>query len=306
MSCNDLFKIDATLVANEFLDKYMPAANGDYVKVYLYLLRNRAEGIDLESIAESLALTEGDVRRAIRYWEKCGILSLNGKSDESAKVGKEGRAAKAGKAEDAGVTDTEHEVPRAKASRRLGSLSDENKESVSESASERSAKTKTAAAKTAESESEAITRDPDKELRDHYRRTEGKATLNRLSEDAEFKQLLFMVQKYRSKILTEQDEQVLAYLYDGLHLPFDVLDYLVQYCVETNHSSMRYIEKTGLDWATIGIRTVKEAKRRTKEFDRIRTESSKRAQAAKNKQGMTGEARDLDSWLNEVVQRNIQ
>lgn len=36
MTYKDSFKIDVTLVANEFLDKYMPGANGDYVKVYLY------------------------------------------------------------------------------------------------------------------------------------------------------------------------------------------------------------------------------------------------------------------------------
>ncbi len=298
MSCNDLFKIDATLVANEFLDKYMPAANGDYVKVYLYLLRNRGEGIDIETIAECLALTEGDVRRAIRYWERCGILSLNGRTDEI------------GRSSGAEAADETENAPRTRASRRHKSVQDAVGESASDGDTAQSDRTRLAAADAAETESEpktqTVSRDPDKELRDHYRRTEGKATLNRLASDAEFKQLLFMVQKYRSKILTEQDEQVLAYLYDGLHLPFDVLDYLVQYCVETNHSSMRYIEKTGLDWATIGIRTVKEAKRRTKEFEKLRSESSKRSQTARNKQGMTGETRDLDSWLNEVVQRNIQ
>ena len=83
MSYTDLFQIDATVVANEFLDKYMPKANGDYVKVYLYLLKNRVNGIDVETIAEHLQLTEGDVRRAIRYWEEQGIVSVG----ETAKTG---------------------------------------------------------------------------------------------------------------------------------------------------------------------------------------------------------------------------
>lgn len=30
---------ESTVVSNVFLDYYMPAANGSYVKVYLYLLR---------------------------------------------------------------------------------------------------------------------------------------------------------------------------------------------------------------------------------------------------------------------------
>ena len=37
--CND-FPGDYTLISNYFLDVCMPQANGEFVKVYLYLLRN--------------------------------------------------------------------------------------------------------------------------------------------------------------------------------------------------------------------------------------------------------------------------
>ena len=33
-----------TVVSNEFIDRYMPSANGAFVKVYLYLLRHQGEG----------------------------------------------------------------------------------------------------------------------------------------------------------------------------------------------------------------------------------------------------------------------
>lgn len=36
------FEVNATMVANEFIDRYMAVANGEYVKVYLYLLSRRA------------------------------------------------------------------------------------------------------------------------------------------------------------------------------------------------------------------------------------------------------------------------
>ena len=291
MSCNDVFRIDATLVANEFLDKYMPSANGDYVKVYLYLLRNRTDTVDVESIAEFLELTEGDVRRAVRYWEKCGILSLNNKSE----------------ADDRG--DSTAHGKASGTSGRAGAVRSGRSESGFGTESVTGCNTKAESGFKAESASETVNSssvDANGEIRSRYKRTEGKNILNRLNEDAEFKQLLFMVQKYRSKILTESEEQVLAYLYDGLHLPFDVMDYLVQYCVETNHNNMRYIEKTGLDWANIGIRTVKEAKRRTREFDKLKSESSARNAMKKQKDGIQGETKDLDSWLNELTQRNIQ
>ena len=60
----------ATLVANEFIDRYMPSANGEYVKVYLYLLRHAEEEITTAEIADALELTEGDVRRALTRWKR--------------------------------------------------------------------------------------------------------------------------------------------------------------------------------------------------------------------------------------------
>ena len=35
------------MVANEFIDRYLADANGEYVKVYLYLLRHASEKLDV-------------------------------------------------------------------------------------------------------------------------------------------------------------------------------------------------------------------------------------------------------------------
>ena len=74
------FEIHATLVADEFIDTYMASANGEYVKVYLYILRHQNEKVDLPSIADALNHTEADVRRALAYWEKMGVLGDLGDS----------------------------------------------------------------------------------------------------------------------------------------------------------------------------------------------------------------------------------
>ena len=71
------FGVEATLVANEFIDRYMADANGEYVKVYLYLLRHHQEKLDVGQIADALNHTEADVRRALSYWEKLGALTLS-------------------------------------------------------------------------------------------------------------------------------------------------------------------------------------------------------------------------------------
>lgn len=62
------------MVANEFIDRYMAVANGEYVKVYLYLLRHDGREITVGEIADALNHTESDVKRAIAYWVRLGVL----------------------------------------------------------------------------------------------------------------------------------------------------------------------------------------------------------------------------------------
>ena len=54
-----------TVVSNEFIDNYMARANGEYVKVYLYLLRHQQEEVSIGQIADALNHTEADVQRAL-------------------------------------------------------------------------------------------------------------------------------------------------------------------------------------------------------------------------------------------------
>lgn len=69
---------DVTIISNIFIDNYMPHANGEYVKTYLYLLRavSTGEALSITSIADKLNYTERDVLRALKFWEQQGILSL--------------------------------------------------------------------------------------------------------------------------------------------------------------------------------------------------------------------------------------
>ena len=71
----DRLSMGVTPVADAFIDNYMAAANGEYVKVYLYILRHQnQEDLTLEQIADALNHTEADVKRAINYWQKAGVL----------------------------------------------------------------------------------------------------------------------------------------------------------------------------------------------------------------------------------------
>lgn len=78
-----------TSVPNYFLDEYMPKANGEFVKVYLYLLRcltANTEALSISLIADQLKYTEADVMRALRYWEQEGLLILHFNKEELSRV----------------------------------------------------------------------------------------------------------------------------------------------------------------------------------------------------------------------------
>ena len=72
---DDRLAVHATCISNDFLDKYMADANGDYIKVYLFIQRHRGEQFEVRDVADALNLTDHDIERAVRYWEKQGIFS---------------------------------------------------------------------------------------------------------------------------------------------------------------------------------------------------------------------------------------
>ena len=76
---------DVTIIPNSFIDQFMPSANGDYVKVYLYLLRcfsGNCPEVTISSIADRLDNTEKDIIRALTYWEKLNLLKLSRNSQK--------------------------------------------------------------------------------------------------------------------------------------------------------------------------------------------------------------------------------
>lgn len=75
---------NVTVISNVFLDNYMIKANGEYVKVYLYLLRCLSDNdkeLTIGYLADVLEHTENDIIRAIKYWAGQGLLTVeyNGK-----------------------------------------------------------------------------------------------------------------------------------------------------------------------------------------------------------------------------------
>lgn len=215
---------DYTLVSNIFIDTYMPSANGEFVKVYLYLLKcvsaNQAQ-LSVSAMADLFNQTENDIIRAVRYWEKTGVLHAEWDSAGSLR----------------GIS-----FPALSTAAKYESFA--KPEPLAES--EHLAKSEPAA---------AFTPAP--------KTSYSPLQIQELSSQEDFKMLLGLVGAYLGTTLTATDIQTLAYIYDSLNFSFDLIDFLVEYCVSKGHKNMRYIEKVALNWAELNITTVKEAKQFT-------------------------------------------
>ena len=73
----DFMLFDVTPVENLFITEHMPAAPGDYVRVYLYglmLCRYPDEDMSAANLAKALNMKEEEILEAFRYWERAGLV----------------------------------------------------------------------------------------------------------------------------------------------------------------------------------------------------------------------------------------
>lgn len=231
-----------TSVSNIFISEYVPGANGEFVKVYLYLLHLmslRSNNISISLLADTFNQTEADIMRALRYWDSLDVISLsfngpgNGLSNIVLRdIKHTGQAANA-------MAD-----PIAAESASVNSTSSYQTETVR-------------AAKPDIKQTEVIyTAEPSKV-------SYSKEQLNGFLANDNFSMLLFVIEQYMGRPLSTKETNSIVYFYDGLKLSTDIIEYLFEYCVEHNKKSINYIEKVALSWASKNIHTIAEAKEET-------------------------------------------
>ena len=176
---------NTTVLENEFIDKHMAKANGEYVKVYLFLLRHlKGPGNipTISQIADALDDTEKDVIRALNYWKNQGLLDYEIRTEAPAAV-------------------PSAEIP-------ASDVSD----------------------------------------------------IERFRSRKEFREILHVTEQYLQKTLSHTEMDAITYFYESLGMSADLIEYLIEYCVENNHKSIHYIRKVALSWHEQNITTVAQAK----------------------------------------------
>lgn len=264
-----------TAVSNTFIDEYMGTASGEYVKVYLYLLRHAGKNVEIPDIAEALNHTEADVRRALAYWERAGVLTSE----------KEEPAAGEAAVTREDLTDAGYIIPE---SRRNYRDSDVEGRMPEESAAD--------SGKQLQGSERGMAKQPGTidipDAGNSYDR------MKRLSADEEFSALLYAVQQYLGKTFSAIECEKFAYFYDVLHMSCELLEYLAEYCAEGGHTSIRYIEKVALNWYQAGIHTRDEAREHSTRYSKD-TSAVMKAFGIMGRNAGTAEQEFIRRWFKE-------
>ncbi len=214
-----------TMLSNRFIDEYMTDANDAQIKVYLYLLRCAGTGLPsgISAIADRFNYTEKDILRALQYWDKKHVISML--YDDTGKL--------------VGI--------------RLENLDARAADIISmPETAQPSPAPIPAAPVTAAASSAAEEPVYDKSV----------ITLDQIKafkQQAETSELVFITEQYLGKPLSSENIRSIIFMTDILQFSTDLIDYLVQYCVDRGKKDFRYIEKVAINWAQAGVSTPKEA-----------------------------------------------
>lgn len=245
------FQTNVTLITNDFIDHYMTHANGEFVKVYLFLLRHLNDpysAITISTIADSLNNTESDILRAFRYWETEGLLVVERDSDDRI-IGLE--LAKGSVANDT----ADFDMPASAA---------EN--STSPAAFESELPTPAVTPLTAEDSWNSPVQEKVSRRTVKQPVVSKAIPLDSFKAQKELKSLLFIAEQYLGKTLSHNDVEAITYFYDTLGMSARLIEYLIESCVESGHKSMHYIQKVAISWVDDGITTVEAARHRSANY----------------------------------------
>lgn len=272
-----------TIISNHFINIYMPQANGEFVKVYLYLLHmtQDAASFSLASIADIFDCTERDITRALRYWEKAGLMQL---TYDNRKL--------------TGITFCEFPVVD-KITPPQETLASEE---VSAAAEPELPQPQPEIAAEPSPQPEAVAKPPaaKTETPVETRRELSAGKKKELQEKEDVRQFLYIAEQYLGRTLTRTDIDNLLYYYAELNFSADLIEYLVEYCVSKGSRSTRYIETVALAWAEEGISSVKEAKKSTNMYNK-KYFTILKALGVKNRNPVDAEVKFMDNWLRDLA-----
>ena len=266
---------EQTVVSNCFIDDYMAEANDAQLKIYLFLIRMMSANLptSVTDIADKFNYTEKDVLRALMYWESRQLLAL----EYDAAHNLSGIQVLSLDNPYEQVRTAPRITPVLSFIRPASMQSGMTAPRPMAAASAMSAQNPmTARMNAAPAQMQAsptgtatITEYPTRELSSQPEKPSYTMDdLKNFKNNDEVQQLLFVTEQYLGRQLTRGDMETILFLYDRLGFSADLIDYLVQHCVERGKKDFRYMEKVALSWAEQGITDPKQAQLASKKYDK--------------------------------------
>lgn len=254
-------KAEITCVPNAFIDEYLAEASGEYVRVYLYLLRHLRENLKIHSIADALNLTDYDIKRAIFYWEKRGIF----KEGTAKAVEEEIRSEEAARL-------SEEVLHRKQANNftKLSFFAEKNQKHLP----------------LTDKNSSLAEQNVSFTQRNLLPIEEKMQEIN----EEEFEGILYVAQYLLPGGVSRSHIQKFEYMVEYLGMSSELIEFLLDYCASIGKTSPRYIESVALDWHEKRIQTVKQAKSLIEQFDL--TKKSRKQNARQENAGKSEEKKN--------------
>lgn len=275
----------ATIVSNYFLDEYMPNANGEFVKIYLYLLRALSSpdmDISICHIADIFNHTEKDVVRALRYWEQIGLLDLKFDSNKVlTNIKMKPLITDYTTTDGSNIEISTFAAPKSQPVARIhNEMTDSHRNNAltgnrmdgelpvnhmdNDNINTDNITTDNMAPDNIPSDKASATlKSFNMAQPDFSKKVYTANEISSFNEKSEVVEFMYIAQKLLGKTLSASDVNTLLFFYDVLGFDSDLIVYLLEYAISNNHRQMRYIEKTAISWANEGIDTVDKAKAST-------------------------------------------
>ena len=218
----------STVISNIFIDEYMTEANDAEIKVYLYLMR---------MVSANLPTSVSDMADRFNHTEKDILRALKywEKKNLFSLEYNESKVL-------TGIHFKKGEVPHMeeKETKPLGQI----------------------VPMKLSSEVEEV-----KPMEFDEKITYSRDQIKEFKNNPETSQILFVAESYLKKILNTGDVETLIFMSKELKFSCELIDYLLQYCIERDKKNLSYIKAVAIDWAKHGIKDVKQAKAYLKSFE---------------------------------------
>ncbi len=233
----------------------MTDANGEFVKVYLYLVRilNSGRAVTVADIADHFNLTEKDICRAIKYWISHDVLRLE--YNQMNRL--------------SGITLLPLEPKRNfKDLDNIAIFTAKNKPVLEEP--QAIVDTIDVSEKVVEIEEDYEEEEEEISIPEKVKYSP-KDILKKKKEDKAFGEIIYQLETFFNRPLTSTDSMSLIYIYEELGFSAKLLEYLIEFCVTSDKKSLRYMEKVAMDWYEKGINTVAKAKKSVVNYNSMYT-----------------------------------